>query len=225
MKLRTSDWSKLRRPEIEEAAKAGALVVLPLGTTEQHGLHLPMDVDINCAQTLAVRAAERFTERPVLVAPPLTIGCSPSFMPFAGTISLSMELVMTLVTEVCRCVAAHGFRRILVVNGHLGHAVPLQDVSRQLSSESIFMKPVTYWLLVPQALHDFFDVDKGNIGHAGEIETSLQLHFQPEHADMTQAVTVPGVGGNPATATAEKGRRLAEVTVEALVKELHELAR
>jgi len=221
--MRTHDWRKLRRPEFEEAAAAGALVIVPLGTTEQHGLHLPMDVDINSAESLAFRAAEAFENAPVIVAPPLTIGNSPTFMPFAGTISLPMELVMTVVTHVCRCIAAHGFSRILVVNGHAGHHDPLQQVSEELAGDGVTMRAVTYWLLVPQAMHDFFDVDKGNIGHAGEIETSLQLYLQPEHADMNRAVRVPGVGGDPATATAEKGRRFAEVTVSALQKELEAL--
>jgi len=221
--MRTHDWRKLRRPEFEEAAAAGALVIVPLGTTEQHGLHLPMDVDINSAESLAFRAAAAFGGGPVIVAPPLGIGCSPSFMPFAGTISLPMELVMTVVAHVCRCIASHGFSRILVVNGHAGHHDPLQQVSEELAVEGVTMRAVTYWLLVPQAMHDLFEVDKGNIGHAGEIETSLQLHLQPEHADMSQAVRIPGVGGDPATATAEKGRRFADVTVAALLKEFEAL--
>lgn len=222
--MRTIHWSKLRRPEFEEVAAAGALVIVPLGTIEQHGLHLPMDVDTNCSQTLSLLAAQSFGDLPVIVAPPLMVGCSPSFMQFAGTISLPMELVMALVAEVCRCIAAHGFQRILVVNGHAGHAEPLQTVTKELADEDIVLRAVTYWELAPQALQDFFDVDKGNIGHAGEIETSLQLHLQPEHVDMDNAVKVDGVGGDPSVATAGKGQRLAEVVVQALVEELRALA-
>lgn len=224
MIMRTSHWSKLRRPEFEEAAAAGALVLVPLGTTEQHGLHLPTDVDINSAQTLSLRAAEKFGRLPVLVAPPLAFGSSQHWMEFAGTISLPLDLLMTLLIEVCRCIAAHGFRRILVVNGHYAHAEPLRDLGTKLRADGILLRPVTYWELVPEAMQDLFDVDKGFIGHAGEIETSLQLHLQPEHVDVTRAVSVDGVGGDPSVATAEKGRELAEAVVEALVAELVELA-
>ena len=80
-------WQEMRRTEFEEAAAAGAVVVIPMGSTEQHGLHLPVNTDLNCAQSIAVRAAQMVDEFPVIVAPPIWSGLSPHHMPFPGTIT------------------------------------------------------------------------------------------------------------------------------------------
>jgi len=224
MRLRTIFWQKLRRPEFEDAAAAGAIVILPLGTTEQHGLHAPVDTDINCAQNLAVAAAEQFTGAPVLIAPPVWSGHSPSFMQFAGTISISIETLRALLTETCRSIAAHGFKKILILNGHAGHKPIIEAMEPEMAGEGILLRGVTYWELIPEMMAKVGVVDKGSIGHAGEIETSLQLHFQPEHVDMTQAVHVPGVGGDPPAGTAEKGEQIAKAAADAVVEVLREMA-
>ena len=92
-------WDQFTSPQIGEAARAGGVVIVPLGATEQHGPHLPLHTDTEAVYDVALRAAQAIDERPVLVLPPLRWGFSPMHMTFPGTISLSWETFATLVTE------------------------------------------------------------------------------------------------------------------------------
>lgn len=82
-------WQELRRPEFEEAIKADAIVIIPVGSIEQHGNHLPVNTDTNCCFTIAQRAALAIEEFPVLVLPPIWTGYSPYHMAYTGTITLT----------------------------------------------------------------------------------------------------------------------------------------
>ena len=218
-------WQELRRSEFEKALKADAIVIIPVGSTEQHGNHLPVDTDTNCCFTIAQRAAHSIDEFPILVLPPIWTGYSPHHMDYPGTITLRYHTFVELLTQVAASVHAHGFTKILFLNGHGGNSAIVAAMRFKLAAEE-GMSAVTYnyWDIppVPEVMKTVSESDKGFIGHAAEIETSLQLYLQPELVDMGVGVWVPGLWGDPSTATREKGERIVEAAVKALVKILRE---
>ncbi len=218
-------WQELRRTEFEEAVKADAVVIIPVGSTEQHGNHLPINTDANCCSTIAQRAAQAINEFPVLVLPAIWTGYSPHHMTYPGSITLKYDTFVALLTEVATSVYAHGFKKILFLNGHGGNSAIVAAMRTKLDAEEgISVVSYDYWDLpsVPEVMKNVSRSDKGFIGHAAEIETSLQLFLQPELVDMGVAGWVPGLWGDPSTATREKGERIVNAAVEALVKILYD---
>lgn len=216
-------WQEMRRTEFEEAAAAGAVVVIPMGSTEQHGRHLPVNTDLHNAQTIAVRAAQLVEEFPVIVAPPIWSGLSAHHMRFPGTITLSFQTMVGFLTDVCSSIAAHGFKKIILLNGHGGNVAIINAVCnyKLKYEDEIQVLPLTYWETIPEAMNEISEVDGGSIGHAGEMETSLELYLQEELVDKSQAAWAPGVGGDPTAGNKEKGERI----VEAAAKRLAEIIR
>ena len=137
---------------------------------------------------LAVRAAVRCADLPVLVAPPITFGVAHYKMGEPGTISLRLETFLALLCDVARSIWKNGFRRIILLNGHGGNIHPIGAAAVKLSEEDVWTIPLTYWQMVPDELAAWSEADAGSIGHAGEWETSLQLALRPELIDMSRAV-------------------------------------
>ena len=213
-------WQELRRTEFENAVKGDAVVIIPVASTEQHGHHLPVNTDANCCFTIALRAAEAVDEFPVLVLPTIWTGYSPHHMPHPGTVTLKYHTFVELLTQVAASIHAHGFQKILFLNGHGGNSAVVAAMRTKLAAEEgISVVGYTYWELpsVSEEWKRISQSDKGFVGHAAEIETSMQLYLQPELVDMGAAVWVPGVFGDPSTATREKGERLHNAAVNALV--------
>ena len=181
-------WQKQRRTEIAAAAERGGVALLPTGAIEQHGPHLPVDTDTWSSFTVSVLAAEQVREFPVLVLPPLWWGLSPYWMPFAGTLSLRAETLIAVIVDVLRSVAQHGFRKAVIVNGHGGNAGLIQPAAITASGGEFRVAALSYWNLAPEVMRALSERDRGTIGHAGEMETSIQLHLQPECVD-TAAVS------------------------------------
>jgi len=214
-------WQELRRTEFENAVKGDAVVIIPVASTEQHGHHLPVNTDANCCLTIALRAAEAVVDDfPVLVLPTIWTGYSPHHMPHPGTVTLKYHTFVELLTQVAASIHAHGFQKILFLNGHGGNSAVVAAMRTKLAAEEgISVVGYTYWELpsVSEEWKKICQSDKGFVGHAAEIETSMQLYLQPELVDMGAAVWVPGVFGDPSTATREKGERLHNAAVNALV--------
>lgn len=228
----TVHWQELWRHELLAALERDPVVIVPIGSVEQHGPHCPMDVDINHSQALAVETARAIDDFPVIVAPPVWCGLTHYNLGEVGTITLSAETFIAFVSEVCRSIWANGFKRIILLNGHGGHQAIIQVISIKLAEEDIWVLPITYWHMVQQILDQESARDRGSIGHGGEWETSLQLYLRPTLIDRTRMVVDPkrpgfsediraftgfperrreaehGVMGDPTVATAEKGERL-----------------
>jgi creatinine amidohydrolase len=121
------EWAKLTGPEIRAvAANKDALAVLPIGSLEQHGPHLPVITDTASASAAAIRAARLVAgDMPVLVLPGLWTGMSEHHLPFGGTISLNYTELSGVLRGVVRSLRAIGFARLLIVNGHGGNVEPL----------------------------------------------------------------------------------------------------
>jgi len=214
-------WEELRRSEFEEAVRGDAIVIIPVGSMEQHGNHLPVNTDTSCCFTVAVRAAQAIDEFPVLVLPPVWVSYSPHHMTYPGTITLKFQTFVEVLTQIASCVHAQGFKKIVFLNGHGGNTPTIAALRVKLPSEdNIPAIGYTYWELpsVPEQLRKISQSDKGSIGHAGEMETSLQLYLQPALVDKRKLKWVPGVLGDPSKGTRDKGERLVNAAVDALVE-------
>jgi creatinine amidohydrolase len=236
-------WQELLRHELLEALEHRPVVVVPVGSVEQHGPHCPPDVDISVPYHLAIRAAEAIADFPVIVAPPVTFGFTHYNMGEVGTITASVETYIALVSEVCRSIWANGFKRIICLNGHGGNRDILRVISVKLSEEDVWMLPITYWEMVPRLLSEAAEADGSFIGHGGEWETSLQLYLRPAMIERSHLVAnykreprftdeilaftswperrrerPDGVADNPLVATAEKGRLLFEAARDMLIE-------
>jgi len=216
-------WEKMRRTEIEKLAQAGAVVIVPVGSTEQHGDHLPINTDAHICYQAAVEAAQAIDDFPVVVLPPLWIGYSPHHMAHPGTITLKYHTYMEVLTQIAVSLHAHGFRKIFFLNGHYGNSPFIAALRTKLMEEAeIPLVGYNYWDLprVAETLKKVCPVDKGFLGHAGEVETSLGRFLQPETVDLGAAAWVAGVWGDPSHGTAEKGKAIFEVIVQSLVETL-----
>jgi creatinine amidohydrolase len=166
-----------------------ATLVFPLGSTEQHGPHLPVATDALVAQFIARASATRTTtpDSPILVAPTLHFGASDHHLPRAGTISVTGAAYLVFLNDMLASAARSGFRRIIILNGHGGN----EDIARQASRDTAVEHPViiaaaAYWTLAwPKLVEICNTYGLGPLpGHAGAFETSLMRHLTPDFVDM-----------------------------------------
>lgn len=195
-------------------AGGGCTLLLPLGATEQHGPHLPLDTDTRLAVAVAEGAAARLAG--TVVAPPIAIGASGEHAGFAGTLSIGTKVLADVLVEIVRT-AGPEFTRVVVINGHGGNVYALRAATATCASEG---RPLDAWSVrLP-----------GADAHAGRTETSLLLHLAPElvrldHAEPgntdplaellptmmeagVRSVSSNGVLGDPTGASAEEGAAL-----------------
>jgi creatinine amidohydrolase len=214
-------WERMKRTDIEQAAKAGAVAIIPIASLEQHANHLPVNTDSNIVSTIAERAARAIEGVPVLILPTIWTGYSPHHMTYSGSVTLKYHTFVDVLTQVAASVHAHGFRKILLLNGHGGNSAVVAGMrTKLLEEDGVSIVGYDYWNLppMPEAMRRLCMTDKGFVGHAGEFETSVQMYLQSELVETGAAVWAPGAFGDPSAATAEKGRGLIEVAVEALVR-------
>ncbi len=181
---RTHEWGALTRAEIAAARDAGALPVLSVGSVEQHADHLPVDTDSVSAFRVALAAAERCADPHVLVLPPPNFGFSPHHRAFAGTITLSLETFVGMVSDVAESLHRTGFRRLLVVNGHGGNHGPLTASCTALVSRGLGVGFVNYFSPGEKEWREKLPGEQRGVGHACAFETALQLALRaPEEAE------------------------------------------
>jgi mycofactocin system creatininase family protein len=207
------------------------LVLVPLGSTEQHGPHLPFDTDSVIAAAVAHRVADLLPTPPgstPLVAPALVYGASGEHADFPGTVSIGHEALHAVIVEATRSLGRWA-GRVVFVNGHGGNAATLDAAVGQVRAEG------------HDAAWTGCDVPGGD-SHAGRTETSLMLYLAPERvrpgaaiagdtrplsdlmpelmARGVRAVSPSGVLGDPTGATAEEGRRTMEAMVSAVLRRI-----
>lgn len=209
--------SELSRAEAGERGRAGAVCLLPVGSLEQHGEHLPVGTDSLLVETVALRAAG-LARRDVVVAPTIWTGLSPHHVRLGVTVSLEPELLLELVRSIVGCLRSW-FSQVVIVNGHGGNRGWLGALA--LAEEC---PVVSYWELVdPSLLGDIFPVDLGSIGHAGQAETSAMLAVAPGLVRTGPSAFEPiarandpfllpdmgasGVLGDPSAASADVGEQ------------------
>ncbi len=172
----------------EEAARraATALVVLPVGATEQHGPHLPVGTDFLIVEHIAREAArEARREVDVLVAPTLYVGSSHHHLPFGGTLSLSTERYYGALSDMAESLIVGGFRRIFILNGHGGNHEIIQLIARDLAlKHPVNLGAASYWDLSREVMSEQEPDLRGRLpGHAGIFETSLIMALRPDLVD------------------------------------------
>jgi creatinine amidohydrolase len=241
-------YNRLTWPEINEAIALQKVVILPAGSTEQHGRHLPLDTDVFLCESVCLEVGRRAADR-VLVLPPVSYGLNLHHIDFPGTIHIEPEVFIAFCLNITKSVAYHGFKKILLVNGH-GSNAPLVDlVARKtvLATESLCFA-ANYWTFALKAFNEVKETEV--MAHADEFETSLYLHLAGDRvrmdlaaagndrvgryvsSDSTNVVrfndfwgrwTSLGVHGDPTKATAEKGKVIFEAAVLELVNLIDEI--
>lgn len=165
------------------------IVLLPTGSFEQHGPHLPLTTDTDIVTAIATRLEQRLPDQ-VLLLPTLWPGLSTHHMRFAGTLDVPQADYIRLVTHLGRSMASMGAKKCFILNGHGGNDVPLRAALRELKTEVPQTRFVfaSYWSLAAQTIKQVRESAPGGIGHACEMETSLMLYLHPDHVKMDRAV-------------------------------------
>ena len=162
-------------PQVADRLDDGVdAVLIPIGTTEQHGPHMPLDTDCFIARSLSMRAADLAADEglSVLVAPTLNVTLSWYHMQFPGSMRLSTTTFLQVFREVCDSLAHHGFENLLAVNGHGGNIAALTVAINhyfETTDRRVFL--VQWWDLASDVLADV----EGPMIHAEEAETSLAM--------------------------------------------------
>lgn len=185
-------YSDLTWPEVNEAVALGKVILLPVGSTEQHGPHLPLDVDNVIALSVCLEAGRRAPEK-ILVAPLIPYGFNIHAMDFPGTMHVAYDHFVEYCLDVCKCFSYHGFKRIIIVNGHGSNTPLLEFVGRRTILETDALVAWFMWWNLLRTDSKFVDsfresVFPGGAGHAGEVETAVYLHLCGEKAQMDKAV-------------------------------------
>lgn len=205
MGLRSHLWAELTRDEIATAAAAGALVVIPVGATEQHSEHLPTGTDTRTASEIALRAAQA-CPHPVLVAPAVSAAFSPHHGAWPGTLTLRLATLQALLDDLSDSIARAGFQRQLLVNGHGGNRGPLMAIAGELVTAGRVVGVVDYFAPAMAEAMAMLRGKARGVTHAGEVETALMLALsahdpaaQARIADRAAALT-PRLKGTQAEA-------------------------
>jgi creatinine amidohydrolase len=218
--IATNTWSQV-------AGRESIVLLLPLGSCEQHGPHLPLDTDTQIAQYLCAQAAQH--DNRILIAPSLTISASGEHAGFPGTLSIGTDALTQVLVEIVR--SADWCNGVVFVNGHGGNADAVAAAMRTLTGEQ---RNVASWW--PR-------IELGD-AHAGASETSMMLAINPEQVNMAKvevgstkpigeisaqlrsggvrAVSTNGVLGDPTTATSEHGHNLLSQLTRDLVTFINE---
>ena len=247
--LPTRQFIELTQPEIAAQFRKNPLVIFPAGSVEQHGPHLPTGTDIFASIVIGEEVARRMDG---LVLPACPFGVTPMHMPFEGTITLSPETYMRVLTEVCLSTAKHGAKYLLILNWHEGNIPSLAIASEALHREHGMT------VLTVQACYvaaEMFGADMGGLTHGGEIEAHAVLAYRPDlvHLDrienssshdhgrkwdklrrtrayqpvLTDIRTIAPTGwyGAPEHATVDKGKRMLDGIADAIAHEATEIFR
>jgi creatinine amidohydrolase len=178
-------YEKLTWPEINDAVELGKVCILPCGAVEQHGHHLPLDVDLVCPGGIARGAGQALADK-ILVLPTICYGYTGHVMDFPGTINSNYTTFMEHVLDVTRSLAYHGFKKIILLNGHGSNLPNLDLVARRTNLETDAECLVIAWwnlLTVDKKFLPNWRESKfpGGCAHACELETSLYLYLDEEN--------------------------------------------
>lgn len=243
------EWRRLRADELRAQAAQDAIVILPVASIEQHGPHLPVEVDSRLGEEVAARTARKAIARgqPTVVLPVLWTGLSEHHMSFSGTITLDFPTFSGVVECVVRSVLRDGFKRIVLLNAHGGNENALRTITDELTPK--YRTPIvqfTYWYAAAVAIARILET-QGGLQHACEAETAMMMAIRPDlvatdRIPLAKSNTTPdvadlvgggvymwrsigsrsasGVIGNPEAATPAKGEALFDAISTALADKL-----
>lgn len=174
---------ELTQPEAQAILERSGVVVIPCGSVEQHGPHLPFGTDTYAAESVAVRLAEHLDALVATIGP---LGVTPIHMPFPGTLSLRPSTFSAIVEDVCDSLIRHGARRFVMVNWHEGNAAAIGNAAQAVQGRN----PDTVRFVVVQAMwiaHELFGQEVG-LTHGGELEALGVLADWPRLVHLDRAV-------------------------------------
>ncbi len=233
-------WKQVR------ALSREVVVVVPTGSLEQHGPHLPLFTD-SLLVTAAAKAIERNVPEKILLTPTHWLGCSGHHLAFNGSLSNSFGAYTDGLEQTAECLIAHGFFKFFFLNGHGGNSAPNNLVCRNLKAKhkNIVVGTAGYFDYIPvQILESTMEGKSKKIQHACEAEASLMMHLHPELVHQSELrddglateptiqgltlhfdeLTEEGSLGYATLATAPKGKILFEAAVEGATAQLSALA-
>ncbi len=231
----TMNLTDLNWPAVKSLSK-DTTVVFPVAALEQHGRHMPLFTDSMLLGEIIRRVSERMNDR-VLIAPLMWLGNSDHHLDFAGTLSAAPRVYLDLLCGLLENFIQHGFRRLVILNGHGGNDVPGKQAVFEVRQQhrqrnDLLLLFATYWYLGGKPNEADVNIRQQQMGHACEWETSMVLRIAPHlvgDLKQVQAVTFgngfspatrgwitrertePGHIGDPSQATAEKGETLFQV--------------
>lgn len=238
------EWANLKAHELRILAEQDAIVILPVAALEQHGPHLPVQVDSRLGGEVA-RAAARIVAKtqPVVVTPVMWHGLSDHHIPFGGTLSLDYDTWYRVLRRLTHCLVEQGFRRVCIHNSHGGNVAAAKVAVADLTTEfKIPIVTVGYFHEAASAFQKILVRQKG-VQHACEAETSMMMHLEPGLVDIseldkiagpqTQGIseisandayrwfsfahrTHNGVIGDPTLSTVAKGKKLLDAAAESV---------
>ncbi len=180
-------WQQLTSKQFAEGVVGHAdTVLVPVGSVEAHGLHLPLGSDNLAPESLCQRVERHHPDR-IVVAPTMSYGHGWELAEWPGSVSLSSRLVADYAAEVGRGLAQWGMRQIVFVNGHAGNIGPLIEAQERIAERSVRVLLVNWWLDFGQEILAVVDEQ----GHAGEDETSVMLAVQEELVHLDEAMQNP----------------------------------
>lgn len=224
--------SEMTMPEFSAGLEQTRTVLIPFGSTEEHGTHLPLDTDTLHAMQVGRRLS---AQRPLFVAPPIHYGVCRSSAQHPGTLSITTETLKLLTIDIVSTLHRQGLMNFILLSGHAGgtHMAALTDAGEQLLERfpEIRVAVLTEYMLASREGRHLIETEGDS--HAGEIETSRILHSHPQLVKGTSPREFPtfptgilvrnkrafwpgGVWGDPGKASAEKGEQLEQVVVQAL---------
>lgn len=231
MKLAELTW-----PEVADVDR-DTVIIYPIAALEQHSWHLPFFTDSILCEAVGARLEARLPNE-ILLLPTQWLGASAHHLGMAGTLTAENETYLRLLVEPLRCLLRHGFRRVLILNGHGGNADGFHLALRQLAVEfpGALLSGANYWDFAEKEIAGLLEGERKGVGHACEFETSLMLHLRPELVrkgeikddelkpipNALRQIYIPldmkrqtnhGGTGSPTLATAEKGKALLEIVV------------
>ncbi len=181
-------WAEKSSPELKELVKKHKVAIFPIGSTEQHGPHLPTGTDHIIGWEIAKRVAEKTGS---ILLPILPIGFSEDHYPRAGTLTLSADTLRTVIKEVVRSLVRNMVLHVVILSGHAGHLAQVSDICYELNVSGELGKTqvhnISPYNVIPvevlaQTLQEELFI------HAEELETSLILYLRPDLVDMKKAV-------------------------------------
>jgi creatinine amidohydrolase len=244
-------WKELTAEELRAKAADNAIVVLPVASMEQHGPHLPVGVDtILCEGVCKAGAGAVAAVVPAVVAPTLWCGMAEHHMAFGGTFTFDIPTYRAVLLAILKSIDRHGFKRVLIVNGHGGNIAALNAFLPDFARETgLALRAATYFELAAAELAPVLE-DQTTVHHACEVETSLMMVLAPgtvKHERLPEAfgamgnakrpsgwylvptrfrsfkeVTPSGVLGDARRASREKGEKLLALCVDGLAATLRD---
>ena len=234
--------------DLNEAISKNAVILLPVGQTEEHGLHLPVKTDVFIAEKICEKIAE-LGEIPVIVMPAIYYGYSTKeVFKWPGCPGVKIETFISLVYDICSSLIKMGFKKIVIVSSHGNHTGALEVVVRKIADDfGIYMALTIPNVIAKEKINKILEMGWRGSCHGGEYETSLMLYLDEKSVKMEKVTdedilkidkkfypgkvfistwglqkSKTGIYGAPGAATKEKGEKIFNAIIEEYLEFLKE---